>query len=217
MTLVERPILSTSRFSATSISATSTSATVVLSRRGFLRAGAITSGALIGAGLLGGCVRSSPALDDEHPEVLSRRELAILAAIAERVITPADGTPTARDARVARRIDRELVFNEGTLAGDVRAALALVEYSPFLDLRLRPFTRLPAEEQDAHLQACAQSVWTTRRNAFSGLRFLCLFFYYSDDRTWRSIGYDGTMVDRKLPEAANAREVLDQPLGSART
>ena len=190
---------------------------VGISRRGFLRVSLVTSGALIGAGLVAGCVRSIPEqAADEHPEVLSRRELAILVAIADRVITPIDGTPTAGDARVARRIDRELAFNEGTLAGDVRAALSLVEYAPFLDLRLRPFTRLTPAEQDAHLQACAESRWTTRRNAFSGLRFLCLFFYYTDDRTWHSVGYSGTMIDRKLPEAANAREVLDQPFGSAR-
>ncbi|MBI3769573.1 MAG: gluconate 2-dehydrogenase subunit 3 family protein [Deltaproteobacteria bacterium] len=192
---------------------------VGLSRRGFLQAGLLTSGALLGAAVLAGCVRSIPDTEppgDAYPDVLSRRELAILAALADRVITPAAGTPTARDARVARRIDRELAFNDGSLAGDVRAALTLIEYGPFLDFHLRPFTRLSPAEQDTFLHTCAESGWTLRRNAFGGLRFLCLFFYYTDDRTWRSIGYGGTMVDRKLPEAANAREVLDQPLGSAR-
>jgi hypothetical protein len=188
---------------------------MALSRRGFLRASALTGAALICGGTFAGCLRDERSVIDEHPEVLSRGELATLAAVADRVITTAEGTPTAREARTARRIDRELTFNEGTLVGDVRAALALIEYGPFLDLHLRPFTRLDAAAQDAYLRACAESSWALRRSAFSGLRFLCLFFYYSDDRTWRSIGYGGTMVDRKLPEAANAREVLDRP--SART
>ena len=193
------------------------SGSVLLSRRGFLRAGAITSAALVCGGTIAGCLRDERSVVDEHPEVLSRGELATLAAVADRVIATVEGTPTAREARTARRIDRELTFNQGTLVGDVRAALALIEYGPFLDLHLRPFTRLDAEAQDAYLRASSESSWALRRNAFSGLRFLCLFFYYSDDRTWPSIGYGGTMVDRKLPEAANAREVLDQPGASART
>ncbi|HEY2386223.1 MAG TPA: gluconate 2-dehydrogenase subunit 3 family protein [Candidatus Binatia bacterium] len=186
------------------------SASPGLSRRGFLRAGVLTTGALAFGATIAGCLRDTRAVEGEEPEVLSRGELATLAAVADRVIAAGEGTPTAREARTARRIDRELTFNEGQLVGDVRAALAMIEYGPYLDLHLRPFTRLDPAAQDAYLQACAGSSWTLRRNAFSGLRFLCLFFYYTDDRTWRSIGYGGTMVDRKLPEAANAREVLDQ-------
>jgi hypothetical protein len=193
------------------------SGSMLISRRGFLRAGTIASAALVGGGTIAGCLRDERGVLDELPEILTRGELATLAAIADRVIASGEGTPTAREARTARRIDRELTFNEGTLVGDVRAALALMEYGPFLDLHLRPFTRLGAEAQDAYLRACAESSWALRRNAFSGLRFLCLFFYYTDDRTWRSIGYGGTMVDRKLPEAANAREALDRPGASART
>jgi len=188
-----------------------------LSRRGFLRIGAAASAAIVGAGALAGCTHlTHDDGPDEQPDVLTRRELATLAAIADRVIVPGADGPTARDARTARRIDRELAFNEGTLVDDVRAALALMEYGPFLDLRWRPFTRLAADEQDAYLRASAESRWTLRRNALNGLRFLCLFFYYTDDRTWPAIGYGGPMVERKLPEAANAREVLDRPPGSAR-
>jgi hypothetical protein len=181
-----------------------------LSRRGFLRAGVLTTGALTFGGTIASCLRDTHGVEGEEPEVLSRGELATLAAVADRVIVAREGTPTARDARTARRIDRELTFNEGQLVGDVRAALAMIEYGPYVDLHLRPFTRLDPTAQDAYLQSCAESSWTLRRNAFSGLRFLCLFFYYTDDRTWHSIGYGGTMVDRKLPEAANAREVLEQ-------
>jgi len=114
---------------------------------------------------------------------------------------------------VPREGDAELL--DGLRQGEAGAFVALMRQN---NQRLYRVARgilkdeSEAEEavQDAYLQACAESSWTLRRNAFSGLRFLCLFFYYTDDRTWRSIGYGGTMVDRKLPEAANAREVLDQ-------
>ena len=170
---------------------------------------------LVGAGTLTGCV-SSRAYEDrlgaEKPEVLTAKELAVLLAFADRVIMPADGVPSAREARIARRIDRELVFSDGRLTSDVRAALALIEHAPILDLHLHRFTGLAPEDQDAYLDQCAKSSWTLRRNAFAGLRFLCLFLYYSDDRTWRSIGYGGVMVDRKLTEASNALAALDRPV-----
>src|SRR3954469_7983926 len=160
-----------------------------LSRRGFLKAGATTTGALLALSAAPGCMSShyEHLVGDETPETLTPKELAVLTSFADRVLTPADGTPVARDARVARRIDRELVFSDGRLTGDVRAALALIEHGPILDLRFRRFTSLAPAEQDAYLDACARSSWSLRRNAFAGLRFLCLFLYYSDNRTWRSI------------------------------
>lgn len=189
------------------------------SRRGFLKASAATTATLIGAATVAGCLagKTPPdAVGEEKPEVLTPRELAILAAVADRVIAPSEGTPSARETRTARRIDRELTFSDGLLTADVRAALSVIEYAPLLDLRLGRFSSLPPADQDAYLHACATSGWKLRRNAYNGLRFLCLFFYYSDERTWRSIGYGGTMVERKLPEASNARESLDQPVRSAR-
>jgi hypothetical protein len=190
-----------------------------VSRRGFLKAGAATTAALIGGGTLAGCLTGSapPGLiGSERLQVLTEREFATLVALADRVITQAEGTPSARETRAARRVDRELVFSDGLLTADVRAALSLIEYGPLLDLRLGRFTRLAPTEQDAYLQSCAASTWKLRRNAYNGLRFLCLFFYYSDARTWRSIGYDGAMVERKLPEASNALESLDEPVRSVR-
>jgi hypothetical protein len=188
----------------------------LVSRRGFLKAGAASVAALVGAGAAAGWFTrgdDGAVIGDERPEVLSRRELATLMALADRVVAPGDG-PSARATRTARRIDRELAFSDGRLTADVRAALAVIEYGPALDFRLRRFTRLGPAEQDAYLAACASSVWHLRRNAFNGLRFLTLFFYYTDDRTWRGIGYGGPMVDRKLPEAANAIEALARPVGA---
>lgn len=189
-----------------------------ITRRGFLRASAATTGSLIGAGALAGCVSRASyraLIGDERPEVLSARDLAVLMAFADRIVAPAEDAPTARETRTARRIDRELLFSDGLLTADVRAALSIIEYGPLIDLRWRRFTRLSPAEQDAYLRACATSSWSLRRNAYGGLRFLCVFFHYTDDRTWRSIGYGGPMVERKLPEAANAREALDRPVGRA--
>lgn len=199
---------------------TSPGAVGPITRRGFLRAGFWGTAALGVFSAASGCTSASQyreRIGRERPEVLTAKELAVLMAIADRVITPAEGCPTAAEARVARRIDRELVFSDGKLAADVRASLALLEHGPLLDLRFRRLTRLAPAEQDEVLRGCLESSWALRRNAFNGIRFLCLFFYYTDDRTWRSIGYDGPTVQRKLPEAANAIETLDSTLREART
>lgn len=186
-----------------------------LSRRGFLRAGAVTAAVLAGAGATTAwwAARDEPAgASDERPEVLTPSQLAVLTAFADRVIAaPPDG-PSARDARIARRVDRELALTDGRLADDVRGALLLLEYGPLLDGLGGRFTRLAPAQQDAALDAAARSRWAVRRNAFSGLRTVCLFLYYADDRTWPAIGYAGPMVPRKLPEASSALASLP-PLG----
>lgn len=186
-----------------------------LTRRGFLQAGLLTTAALGGLAACTGSAQYRERIGNERPEVLSEKELAILMALADRVIIPGKDCPSASEARIARRIDRELAFGDGKLAADVRASLAFLEYGPLLEFRFRRFTRLSAPEQDEYLRGCLSSSWKLRRNACNGIRFLCLFFYYSDDRTWRSVGYGGPTVARKLPEAANAIEALDHPLSGA--
>ncbi len=183
--------------------------------------GAASSAALAANGAMIGCLGPGLPIDPrqaaERPEVLSHAELQVLSAVAERVIAPAPAGPTALDTRVARRIDRELAIVGGRLAEDVPAALTLIEYGPWLDLRFGRFTTLDAKAQDDSLRTCEHSRFLLRRQAYAGLRLLCLFMHYSDDRTWPSIGYAGPMVPRKLPEAANAIEALDRSLGAGIT
>lgn len=190
-----------------------------LTRRGFLHASAATTGALIGWGAAGSRAEAkdyAPLVGDERPEVLSTKEFGILTTVAGRMIVPASAGPSVREARTARRIDRELLYSDGRLTRDIRASLVLMEHGPLLDFTIGRFTQLSSAKQDAFLDACARSRWTLRRNAYSGLRVLCMFFYYTDERTWEAIGYDGPGVPRKLAEAGNAIEQLDVPPGAFR-
>lgn len=208
ITAAQRPVASAVSMSQSLLSS------VPVSRRGFLRIGAVASAALVGGGEMMGCFGGDPSLDPrvaaEHPEVLSRRELGVLTSLAERVVAASAGAPSAVDTRVARRIDRELAILGGRVASDVRAALTLIEYGPWFDMQLSRFTALDHAAQDDFLRGCERSRWLVRRQAYAGLRLLCLFFYYSDDRTWTSIGYAGPTIVRKLPEAANAIAALDR-------
>lgn len=179
-----------------------------LSRRGFLGAGAAGAGVLVAAGgwlwWRGGDGVYHAMADGAVPSVLSVKELAILATLAEQVIAVAPGAPTVRQAETARRIDRELSFHEGSkLLSDVKLSLALIEHWPTLDFIGSRFTALSAADKTRFLRNCETSSWSLRREAFAGLKFLIVFFYYSDDRTWPSIGYGGPLVPEKLFEGGN--------------
>lgn len=179
-----------------------------LSRRGFLGGSAAGAAALAAAGgwfwwegdeatyraMIGGAV----------PRVLSVQELAILGTIAETVIAVAPGAPSVAEAETARRIDRELMFHEESpLVSDVKLSLALLEHLPALDFLGVRFTELSAADKTRFLHTCESSTWEARRQAFTGVKFLILFFYYCDARTWPSIGYAGPQVAEKFYEGGN--------------
>jgi len=179
-----------------------------LSRRGFLGASATGAAALVAAGgwfwWEGDEAAYRAMVAGAMPSVLSVKELAILGAICEAVITVAPGAPGVAEAETARRIDRELTFHaDSKLASDVKLSLSFLEHLPPLDLMPARFTRLSAADKEIFLRNCETSPWSARRQAFAGIKFLILFFYYCDARTWRSIGYGGPQVAEKFYEGGN--------------
>lgn len=178
-----------------------------LDRRGFLTVAGLSAVALAGAGgWLAWDSRDASyqaRAQGAKPVALTVPELVILRAVADAVITERKGAPKVSEAQVAERIDRELSFHGGKLLSDVKAAVALMERAPLLDLVGTRFTDLPLERQAIVLARSETSPWLLRRQAFVGLKFLICFFYYSDERTWDSIGYGGPLVAEKPYEGGN--------------
>jgi hypothetical protein len=136
------------------------------------------------------------------PSVLTEKELAILCAVCDRLLP--GGAPTAREARVAERIDRELTFHGPKLQADVKHAILLVEHGGWAHLSPARFTARDDEAQDAYLTKMQQGS-SLERQAFSGLRELAMFFYYCDERAWPRIHYPGPLVSMpSKPEADSA-------------
>ncbi len=168
-----------------------------ISRRGFLARGAGTA-ALLSVGNLLGC-------QDEHyrglaggeyrPGVLAEREFAVLRAVARRMVPREGAHPGADELGVPARIDRELGFHPPPLGEELGLALRLVEWWPLPTCFAR-FTRLSAPEQDAQLSGLAGSSLALPRSAFQGVKFLVMFFYYSQEAAWSAIGYGGPFVER---------------------
>lgn len=187
-----------------------------LTRRRLLAAGGLAGGALaLGGALLmrgggDGWYRSLLPAGVE-PRVLSPKAFAVLHAVCDAVLgEPPAGAPSAREARIAERIDRELSFHYPRMRRDLEAALLLVEHGGVKSLDFTRFTRLDAAGKEAHLQRLAQG-GALERQAFGALRLMTVFYFYCDDRTWKGIHYDGPQVQIRKPPPADSN-----PLAPAR-
>ncbi len=124
--------------------------------------------------------------------------------IAERMVDT--GHPTApgwRDTDALATVDSLLAGLDPALSGDLPLALRLVEYGPIVfDATFTRFSRMDEVERDASLEAWMTSRLTVRRVAFTALRNLAFFGYYSQDSTWSLIGYRGPLLAR--PPTAGA-------------
>lgn len=182
------------------------------SRRGFLVRSAALGALLAAGGAASGCWRGSAARsdallpDDARAHVLPRRELAVLHAVAGRIVPGGADHPGARELRVAERIDRELTHHPGPLARDLRDALRVLEWGPLFSYAA-PFTALEAAEQDASLRVAATSRLGFRRSSFQGVKFLVTFLHYSQEPAWAGIGYDGPWVPRGPDSAPRLGQV----------
>jgi hypothetical protein len=177
-----------------------------MNRRGFLKLGGLAALALASGSTLSmwraGSRYRALLPPGAAPRVLTAKELAVLCVFCDRIVP--GGDPTARDARVAERIDREIEFGTRKLQADVKDAIFLIEHGGWAHLRPTRFTALAPDEQDAYLERM-QDASSLERQAFAGLREMAIFFYYCDERSWPRIHYQGPLVSiPSKPEADSA-------------
>jgi hypothetical protein len=173
-------------------------------RREFLRktlAGAVVLGS---AAFLARCTADEPGPADGML-VLSARELKTLQNFCQAVLpaSPAAGAPTDSSAdpvlATPYRIDREISQWTPKNRAQMRSVLALVEDGTrYFLFSWRRFGELSAQERRAYLHGWARSEFRLRRTSYQALRMMCLFYYYSQDSTWKAIGYDGPWIKREL-------------------
>jgi hypothetical protein len=164
-------------------------------RRGFLR----LAGATAALGALGQLrelpLRAAPPGADPF---FDAGETEILTQLAERILdTGEPAAPRVRDTATVAAIDALCAQLDPELAGQLPLALRLFEWGPWIfDWTPARFTRMDPAQQDASLQAWATSRLALRRQAFQGVRNLCLFGYYSQPEVWPAIGYQGPLLGR---------------------
>ncbi len=163
-------------------------------RRGFLRLAGATA-ALTALGQL----RMLPpvaAAADRGARFFDPGETEILTRIAERMVYSGDpAAPRVRDTASIATIDALCAGLPPAVSEPLPLALRLFEYGPyFFDLSFARFTRMDDAACDASLEGWMRSRLALRRQAFTGLRNLCMLGYYSQPETWPLIGYRGPLI-----------------------
>jgi hypothetical protein len=122
--------------------------------------------------------------------VLDAREFAVLAAVAARTV----GAPGADPVEIAHAVDTTLTYTAPEAQSDMKQLLALFENALaglLFDGRMRPFTQLGPEAQDAVLAAWRDSSVGVRRQGYVTLRKLTQAAHYAQPSCWASVGYNG--------------------------
>ncbi len=162
-----------------------------MDRRVFLQRG-LVGGAILAAGA---CTVHAWPVPDRYPpqgnlQCLDPRTFVVLAAIAARTVQD----PVADPVAIAHAVDRTLGLAAPEVAVEFVQLLNLFESGLaglLLDGRLRPFTRLPPEQQDQVLIAWRDSRFVLRRSGYTALRKLTLAAHYASPKTWEGVGYPG--------------------------
>ena len=138
--------------------------------------------------------------------LLSADEHAVLAAVVARIV-PGDGAdarwPRAEALDCAGRLDALMATVHPDVGNDFRRLLRLCEsgfVGTFTAGSPRPFTRAPAAEQDARLEAWRRSRLALLRSGYQALKRLAGAVYYSSPEIYPLIGYPGPPSVPQPPE-----------------
>lgn len=160
--------------------------------------------------------RTRVGVTPEGLRFFTPEEHAIWTAMAARILA-LDATASSRDPAqegtaapapspagidVAGKSDAFLApLPEGDRK-DLKRLLALFESALFSVLSggpARPFTAMQAAEQDEHLRGWQTSRLALKRTGFQAMKRLCCAVYFSDPRTFASVGYPGPPVELVKP------------------
>jgi hypothetical protein len=169
-----------------------------LSRRGFLALAG--SGAALAALARLPASLASQAASGVAPAAafFAPDEAEILTQVVERMVDSGlPDAPRVRDTGAVACIDHLCLTLDPELVGPLPTLLRAVEWGPYLfDWRFARFTSLADAEQDASLRGWMTSRIGLRRLGFSALRNLSLLGWYSQEASWRAIGYAGPLLAR---------------------
>lgn len=135
-----------------------------------------------------------PRPPDGPLKALDARAFSILAAVADRICPGGAGLPTASEARVPEKLDDLLSTLDPAVTVELSQLLRLIENALVgfaFDRRIRAFTALAPERQDAVLEGWRTSRLPLRRAGFRALAGLCNASYWATPSTWPHTGYPG--------------------------
>jgi len=194
-------------------------------RRGFLKKTIGGAALLLAAGAVPLALRKTQLRTPKRPlRFFTEAEYSVFAAVAdrvlargaaqvprelERVLASRAPAPSPAELDVAGKADAFLAPIDAASAKELKQLLALFDNALFSLLTggpPRPFTRMTAAEQDAHLERWATSRMAVRRTGFQALKRLSAAVYYGSPETYGSVGYPGPPEELvRTVRAARAR------------
>lgn len=129
--------------------------------------------------------------------VLSPKEYNVLRAVGDRIVPQATDVP-ALD--LARKADAILAGVRPEMQRDFKLLLIAFEYGALLlSGRLKFFSQMCPQEQDAYLESWQRSRLAFKRMGFQVLKRTALATYYGCRESWIRIGYPGPWLERGYP------------------
>jgi hypothetical protein len=144
--------------------------------------------------------------------IFDAKEAAILAALARRLCPAAGpGSPGADAVGLVAILDKALRGAEDETVKGLKVALAIFDNAftgALFGERVRPFSQLEGEAQDAVIRNWQTSSVAFRRMLIHGLSALTMSVYWGDPRSWPSTGYGGP-PDPQALRATYAENLVD--------
>ncbi len=136
-------------------------------------------------------------------QFFSPKEFLIFEAVAERIIGPATpGQVRSKDVGVAARADQFLAGADPEVQDQFHQLLSVFNAPLFtflFDFRTSSFLNMSLADKDSYLEDWMTSNLGFRRTGFQALKRVSMSMFYTDNRTWKEIGFDGMFMpeDRK--------------------
>ncbi len=162
-------------------------------RRSFLKLLASLA-ATAGAGLAG-CARDLGGIPSGL-SFLDDTTYWVIKAFSERILPPGGLIPQgAGDIDVVHYFDTVVSSQPPEIQSDMRSGILLLEYRALLfRFSFRRFTEMPADMQDQYLKSWETSSVALFRGIFWGYKKICCLGFFSNDKIWPHIGYDGRWI-----------------------
>lgn len=145
---------------------------------------------------------------------LSVKQLAVVRAIVDALAPGGDGWPNGLDLGAHREVDQQLWALDPAMAADLGSGLELLEHVPPLYGHFGRFSALDRAARQDVLERMLSSRFDVLVQIAMAMKQLVLLCYYTNDKVWPFIGYDGPWVkDPKPPESALLYAELSRKAG----
>ncbi|HTP13538.1 MAG TPA: twin-arginine translocation signal domain-containing protein [Bacteroidota bacterium] len=145
--------------------------------------------------------RSAPPLPSSvegQLKYFSSKEYLIVKSVSDRFVGPSvDGTAASGQIDAALRADFFLAGADPEIQEQFHQLLTVFNAPLFtflFDFRLSSFINMKPADQDSYLEDWMTSPLGFRRTGFQALKRTCLSMFYTDQRAWSEIGFEGMDV-----------------------